>query len=364
MTQSRLVLALLLPCATALAQDFPRDLIAVTFGGTAVALDSRTGLGEALGATGRTGHNCTARVGRQIYTVEVVGGGTPQRFLNLIDDVTGQATRTVAITRDLRGLAPGGSNSLLAITENGTNDQLVRVSISSGTITVIGSTGFSGLQGLTLHGNTFLAWDVNAGLVRVDHLTGAATDVNPAVGTGGAGVQFLTSMTDGRLLGGHNSLYLIDPTTGAVTLRGSGQYNDLRGAEERFGVFYTFGQGCNGVALNLAGEPRAGGTVTTSSTGNRRGTAGFLVLGFSEVGFRGLPLPLRLDSFLGTVGCFLYAGPEFTVATSANGLGVMVVPVAIPQFTQGLIFHVQHVSLSNGPGGLAFSGGGTVRVRL
>lgn len=147
-------------------------------------------------------------------------------------------------------------------------------------------------------------------------------------------------------------------------MRGSGAYNDLRGAEERFGVAYAFGQGCANVALALSGNPRPGSTITTTSTGNRRATAGFLLVGFSDRNFQGLPLPMRLDSFLGTVDCLLYASGDFTVGITANVLGVMTVPVPIPLFTHGLIFHVEYVSLGNAPCGLAFSNGETVRVRL
>lgn len=359
-TLASALLALSLP-----AQTFPQDLIAINFTGDAFTLDSRTGAGQALGPTGRPGHNCMARLGRQIYTVEQVGSGaTAQRFLNTIDDETGQAFRTVPITRDLRGLAAGGQFTLMAIADNSGNDQLVRVDVFNGTITVVGSTGFSSLQGLTLQGNAFYGWDLTAGLVRIDHLTGAGTDVNPNVGTNGATIQFLTTMSDGRVVGGNSSLYEIDVASGIPTLRGSGAYFDLRGAEERFGVAYTFGQGCGNVSLGLSGNPSPGFTITTASSGNRRGTAGFMLLGFSDRSYLGLPLPLRLDNFLGTVDCFLYTGGEFTVGATASGLGVLTVPVPIPPFTNGLIFHVQHVSLSNAPGGLAFSNAGTVRVNL
>jgi len=359
-----ITLALLTAAASA-QQLFPEDLLGVTFDGTAVVLDSRTGVGRELGPTGRTGHNCMARLGRQLYTVEQVGtGATAQRFLNTIDDVTGQAFRSVPITRDLRGLAPGGQSTLMAIADNGGSDQLVRVDVLNGPITVVGSTGFGAIQALTRHASTFYAWDLNAGLLRVDFLTGVATDVNPSVGTNGAAIQFLTSMTDGRLVGGQNALYAIDPTTGVPSLLGSGAYNDLRGAEERFGVVYPFGIGCANVSLTLQGSPNPGTTITTVSTGNGRLASGFAILGFSDTSYLGLPLPLRLDSFLGTVNCFLYTGSDVTFPASANGLGVMTVPVDVPPLTNGLIFHVQHLSLSHAPGGLAFSNGSTVRLRL
>lgn len=359
------LLATALLAVAAHAQLFPQDLIAVDFTGEAFTVDSRSGAGQSLGPTGRLGHNCMARLGRLIYTVEQVGSGaTAQRFLNTIDDATGQAFRSVPITRDLRGLATGGQTDLLAIADNGTNDQLVRVSVLSGTITVIGSTGFGAVQGLALHNGTFYGWDLNAGLVRIDFLTGIATDVDPNIGTNGANIQFLTTTSDGRVIGGQNALYAIDLHTGVASLLGSGNYNDLRGAEERFGVSFAFGQGCSGVSLQLSGTPSPGSTITTASTGNRRSTAGVMVLGFSDQSYIGLRLPLSVDGLLGTVGCTLYTSNDFSVATTANAFGIMSVPVPVPFLTNGLVFHVQHVSLSNSPGGLAFSNAGTVRLRL
>lgn len=348
------------------AQTFPQDLIAVTFTGNAVTVHSRTGLGQILGTTGHTGHNSMARHGNALYTVEQVGTGpSAQRFLDVVDDVTGVATRTVAIARDLRGLAPGNSTTLLAIAENGNNDELVRVSVATGAIAVIGSTGFGAVQGLTVRNGQVFAWDLVFGLIRIDPATGAGTDVDPAVGTNGAGIQFLATMSDGRVIGGQNSIFELDLATGVPTLRGSGAYNDLRGAEERFGVVYTFGVGC-GATMNLPqGQPQGGSTIVTSSTGHGSGAPGMLFVGFSDNAYLGAPLPLRLDAFLGTIDCFAYAGPDVSVAASANQFGFLGVPIAVPAGAQGLVFHVQHLSLSAlAPGGLVFSNAATVRTRL
>lgn len=352
--------------ASAAAQSIPaQDLIAVEFDGTVIAVDSRTGRGEPIGPSGRTGHNCMARHGTQLYTTEQVGTGTLAQFhLNTIDDLTGQATRSLPITRDLRGLESGGGLNLIAVAENGTSDQLVRVNTLTGTITVIGSLGFNGVQGLALHGNVFYAWDTTAGLLRVDHLTGVATDVNPSFGTGGADIQFLSSVDRGRLFGGRRGLYAIDVATGVPNFIGGGTYNDLRGLEDRHGVHYRFGQGCNGVALSMAGAATPNTTIDVAIIGQRRNAAGSLFLGFSDSAFQNFPLPASLDNFLGTSGCFLYAGSEIVFPTSANTFGVSTVAIPVPRFTEGLVFHVQHVSASNGAGGLAFTNGGSVRLSL
>ncbi len=364
MKLTRTALVFVTLAALSPAQGARQDLIAVDFAGNAYTLDSRTGAGSLLAPTGLARHNSMARVGRQLYTNEQAGTGTSPRFLATFDDRTGQAIRSVPIARDLRGLAPGVNFTLMAIADNGLNDQFVSVDVFNGPITVIGLTGFSGLQGLTLHANTFYAWDVNLGLVRINHLTGAGTDVNPSVGTNGAIIQFLTTTSDGRVLGGKDSLYQIDVTTGVPTLIGSGNYTDLRGAEERSAVIYNFGQRCANVILNVSGSPKANTTVVTTSTGNLGGAPGFLILGFSDHTFSGLPLPLPLDSLLGTVGCSLLTSPDFTLGATTSTLGILSLPVPIPPFAQGVVFHVQHMSVSNAPGGLAFSNATTVRVQL
>jgi hypothetical protein len=352
--------------ASAAAQSLPlQDLIAVEFDGSVIAVDSRTGRGDLIAPSGRAGHNCLARLGTQLYTTEQVGtGAQAQFFLNTVDDLTGQASRSLPITRDLRGLESGGGFNLIAIADNSGNDQLVRVNTLTGTITVIGSTGFGGVQALALHAGVFYAWDTTAGLLRIDHLTGAATDVNPSVGTTGVDIQCLASVDRGKLLGGRRSLYSIDLTTGVPSLMGAGVYNDLRGLEDRHGVHYPFGQGCNGVSLSMTGNASPGSTIDVAVIGQRRNAPGTLFLGFSDSQYQGVPLPLLLDNFLGTNLCFLYSGSDLVFPTAASGLGITRVSIAVPRFTEGLVFHMQHVSTSTAAGGLAFTNGGSVRLRL
>lgn len=347
-----------------LAQSYPQDLIAVTFNGNAVTLDSRTAVGQVIGQTGFTGHNCMARCGGTLFTTEQAGSGAAiVRYMNEVDDVTGQATRRFGITRDLRGLAERNALTMFAVADGAPSDDLVVVSTVTGAITVIGPIGFGNVQGLTRLDSDLYGWDLVAGLIRISTATGAGTDVDPGVGTNGAGIQFLTTMSDGRVLGGNNALFDIDVTTGVPTLRGSGAYNDLRGAEERFGVTYTFGQGC-GSNLSVFGVPQSPTTIITRSTGNLPAGVGLLFLGLDDRNYQGFPLPLVLDGILGTVGCIAYAGPDLTSAAIASATGVLTVPIAVPAGAPGFVFHVQHVSLSNAPGGLTFSNGGSVRLQL
>lgn len=360
------VALLLLACQAQLtAQSFPQDLLCLNFSGNAFGMNSRAGHGTLLGATGRTGYNGAARVGNSIYACAQVGTLPPlQFFLDRIDDDTGQATRLFPLSMDLRGMAGTANGTLYAVAQGSPSDTLVRVNVSNGAITVVGPIGFSAVQGLTERSGRLYGWDLTAGLLQINANTGAGTDVNPSIGTNGVAIQFLTTMVDGRLIGGQNTLYEVDPATGVPDHLGSGQYNDLRAGEERFGVLYTFGTGCAGVSMTLAGVPQAPGTVTTTSIGHDPVSLGSVQIGFSDRNFRGFPLPMRLDNMLGTVDCFAYAGPDIGLTVFTSGIGVMNVVVSVPAGMQGLVFHVQHISLSNSPGGLAFSNGGTVRVRL
>jgi hypothetical protein len=97
--------------------------------------------------------------------------------------------------------------------------------------TLVGETGFTSIQSLALGPTgTLFAWDTSRGLSTVDPTTGAATDVNAGI----SGVFDIQGMTflDGTLYGARDSLFEIDPSTGAFTEIGpilDGQAADVRG---------------------------------------------------------------------------------------------------------------------------------------
>src|SRR5438093_1522828 len=66
-------------------------------------------------------------------------------------------------------------------------DDLYVIDLANETTTRIGSMGFLGVQGLDYSPSGLLyAWDVSEGLLIVNPITGAATDVNSSVGGTGA----------------------------------------------------------------------------------------------------------------------------------------------------------------------------------
>jgi len=342
-----------------------QDLIGVDFAGQAFAIDSHVGRGGSIGPTGRAGHNAMARVGSTLYVTEQTAG--PTFRLATLNEISGVATPGPTLARDLRGMAGNRGGGLSAIAEASGGDLYVTVQPQNGAVTVIGNTGFSQVQALAINptflGDVVFAWDLTAGLIRLDRLTGAGTDVDPGFGTGGADIQFLTFVA-GRLLGGRDALYEVDAGTGVPRLIGAGGYSDIRGLEERFGIALPFGSGCSGVTLEASGSFSINGTFTSTSRGHQRLVPGALMMGSSRTSFLGIPLPLDLDPFLQTSGCSLLTSSEFTVNGGTNLTGAMAFTFTIPLFTQGQSFHLQHFALDNGPGGVAFSNGVTVRVRL
>ncbi len=345
-----------------------QDLIGVNFAGQAFAIDSTTGQGVLLGLTGRVGHNAMSRAGTTLFATEQSTTASGVQFhLDTLNEVTGIASRVSTTTRELRGLAKNRQGELSGITNEAGGDQFVHVQSSTGAITVVGNTGFTQIQALAINptflGDVVFAWDLAAGLLRINPQTGVATDVDPAFGTGGVNVQFLT-FSRGRLLGGRDALYTIDAGTGVPTLIGGSGFADVRGLEERFGVAVDYGTACGGVTLTATGSFFANSTLTSTSRGHARQAAGALMLGQSNTSFLGIPLPFNLDPLLGTSNCSLLTSADLMVTGSASLLGAMSFSMPIPLFTQGGLFHLQHLALDPAPGGLVFTNGVTVRVHL
>jgi hypothetical protein len=236
--------------------------------------------------------------------------------------------------------------------------------------------GFTAVQALAAAGVRVYAWDTTADLLAVNPATGAATDLFPGIGTGGADIQFLMFHSDGRLLGGRTQLYEIDRTTGVPTVIGPivGGTLDVRGAEERFGIRQPFGTGCRGVAPSAvqlgvglppvtAGIPTAGHPITFLSSGHAAVAAGVLVLGFSARQAMGQPLPLLLDPLLGTVGCRLLVSPDLTSLQFCQANGDFYTSLTLPPGSEGLAFFAQHAVFDPVPGGMSWSDGIFVHVR-
>lgn len=348
-----------------------QDLIGVGWLGSVVLVDSHTAAVTPLG-TGMPGQNALGRDGQGRYWGTTRTTTTPYVYgLTTIDPQTGAATVQFTNTADLRGLCEDGTGNLFAVVQAGA-DQLARIDVATGASTTIGSSGYGGLQGLALHQGVLYAWDINFGLLILDQTTGIATDPFPAV-AGPSGLQFLCSHPDGRLLAGGgsttNSLYSVDVTTGLTTLIGTmAGANDLRGLEVLGGYATPFGTGCAGasgnVVLTVTGNMNVNGTVLASSNHHAPGAFGAMVMGLSTTSHLGMPLPLSLDSLLGTSGCTLFASIDATLFgfTTATAPATLDFPFALGPGAAGAIFHVQHACFEPVPGGLSWSNGVTLHI--
>lgn len=209
-------------------------IIGINFVGTVFSIDETTGSGAAIGPSGFAGTNSMTRNSAgTIYTAE---GGTGTNTLVTINPITGAGTAgaSFATSNGVRGLAFSSSDVLFAVLDTGPSgslgpDSLFTIDVTTGALTLIGATGLTALQGLAFSpGGTLYGWDIDIGLVTINTSTGAATDVNPAVGAG-ADIQALDFATGGTLFGAREALFTINPATGVSTLVGSGGYDDVRG---------------------------------------------------------------------------------------------------------------------------------------
>jgi hypothetical protein len=356
----------LFACAVAIAAlPAQRDLIGLTATGQVVAFDSHTGAGGLLTTNTEVGAGAMARSGSLLFaterTVQATFPPTIAFHLGHIDAQTGGYTRAFANTGDLRGLAdhPTNRRRLLAI-RDGTPDELVAIDTFTGVVSVIGPTGRTGIQALATHGGTVFGWDVVDGLVRIDLANGRSTDVNTQV-IGSTAVQFLLAHTDGRLLGGRQVLFEIDPTNGILAPIGAlaGGTFDVIGAEERFPLAEPFGSGCIGgngqTSLLSSGGAAPGQTLLLTCRNHEAQRLGVLVLGFDAHAAQGQPLPLPLDPLLGTAGCQLLVSPDLTAVGLTSATGAFVHPVALPLGIAFTTFHAQVAVFESVPGGTSWS---------
>lgn len=241
------------------------DIIAVGWNGEAFAIDSGTGVGVFLGATGFSQINAMAKA--PDGTIYASSGLSTTNIIR-IDPNTGAGTLVVASNLgSCRGMAFSNSGTLYAIEDAGfVSDHLYTIDLSNGNKTFIGTTGMPGLQGLAISPTTgrMYGWDVGsgsgigAGLVTIDINTGAATDVDPNTPGSGNDVQGIGFDAAGNLYGARNSLFSINLSTGAVSLIGSGGYNDTRGME-------FLGGGGGGPSIRISGQCPGRVTVAWSN---------------------------------------------------------------------------------------------------
>ncbi|MCA8951608.1 MAG: hypothetical protein KDE27_19025 [Planctomycetes bacterium] len=259
-----------------------QEILAVDFGGNAVAVSPYTGETRLIGPTGVS--NCNAMAEQDgVYWISAKNG--TQHQLAILDRFTAQATVQLPnLGVDLRGLAPGpDAGQLFGIVNAFQNqDRLVRIQLATGAVIDVGPTNRSGIQSLVMVDGVLWAWDVSAGLLRLNRTTGASFDPFPFHGTFGADIQYLTLSHAGQLFGGNHRLYKIG-FDGTVDEVGPNTTLDLRGGDFRSGSVTSFGDGCSagGFPTALLGfsSGLVGVMITLYSPGHQMGATGFVHVG-------------------------------------------------------------------------------------
>lgn len=224
-------LALLLPFAALTAPVVAQDVLGIAWSGEVYDIDLATGDASSRGHCGYSRINAMAKApDGTLFAMS-------DSDLISIDPATGLAAfvTTTGLT-SVRGLAISEASTLYAIESTLAEDLLYTIDVVSGATTFIGATGYLGIQGLTFAGGALFGFEVGSGagfgdgLITIDPATGAATDVNAAVGGRGTEGQCLFSDATGELYCANTELYSIDAATGMTTLIGGGTFS-VRGAE-------------------------------------------------------------------------------------------------------------------------------------
>lgn len=193
-------------------------------------VDPATGIATFVGNAGFNRLNSLAKnnVG-QFYSV----GGSNNDKLITLNPTTGAGTLVSTLAGDplyqyTAGLAFSPSNTLYAtvVKQSFPAYFLTSIDINTGAMTTIGN-GHFGLQSLAISSAGIIySWDMSLGngigLVTLDPVTGALTDVNVAEAPS-LDIQALAFDSNGVLYGAaDNRLYQINTTNGAATFIGAG----------------------------------------------------------------------------------------------------------------------------------------------
>jgi hypothetical protein len=226
----RTVIALLSACAAPAARA---QLFGVTSGGDLVLIDRTTGVGTVIGNSGFGANDaCVDHAGHILS-----GGGNPDQII-AIDPTTGAGSIFLNTTGRptgyfIRGMSVSPDNVLyvaLSQIDTTTIDRLASIDMTTGAYTVIGPTGRTDIQALAFSpSGTLYAIGINNGgtLLQLDPTTGAATVIGG--GNYGGDDQALTFLPDGTAYACRVGLRTVDPATGQTTLVGTVGGFDMRG---------------------------------------------------------------------------------------------------------------------------------------
>jgi len=224
------------------AMDARASLIGVQYRpGNVYSINETTGATTLIGSTGFSNLNSLAKDNSgTLYSIAssfTIASSIVLTTLLTINQTTGAGTAETAISGIASGhtiramsFSPGNQLFAVASTAPGIVDKFYSINTSTGVASFIGLMGFSDVQGLDFDASgTLYASGVHTGLLTVNTATGAATDVNLAIG--GGDLQSIVFAADGTLYGIGNDLSSINKSTGAFTFISSNLV-DLRGVED------------------------------------------------------------------------------------------------------------------------------------
>ncbi|MGE0001953.1 MAG: hypothetical protein AB7F50_09450 [Fimbriimonadaceae bacterium] len=210
-----------------LGQD---NVYGVSFNGNFYRISNTAGVGTLVGSTFMSNLNNLFVWHGSIYTFASTGR------LFRIDPSTAQVSAGTLYDfggkSDVRAACSDAREEIWAVVDGGASaqDELWRVP-AVGNAVFVGLMGRSTIQGLVVtFDDRMFAWDVDSagGLVSVDRLTGATTDVS---GVNGATADIQELYSFGTTVRGiRNATFLVDSTSGATNQIGTGGYSDIRGA--------------------------------------------------------------------------------------------------------------------------------------
>lgn len=352
------------------------NILAVAWTGAASLIDSATGVGIPLGATGTANLNSLAYnpVNGLFYTVGGLATSTNASTLYTVNPTTGAATSTgvVLTTGDVRALAFTPAGICYAIV-NATPDQLHTVNIQSGLTTLVGATGSSSIQALASNASGQLfAWAVSPSAAG----QGSLLSVNPGTGATAilgnafAQIQGLAFSNTGVLYGATQSLYTVNTTNGAVTPVGAGGLGDVRGIE-------FVNQGPPSVSfVPASGQVSPGGTLVVQYSAPGHGGESFIPIPSCTLGsFFTPPLPQPLGIAWDVCTDFYFNDPIALAVLPLSGqpgsyvgtldpagvsTGLVLPPASFPP-GQNIAVHVTFVSI-NATFGITVHGIGTFHL--
>jgi hypothetical protein len=309
---------LLLPLTFALAApSLPaQDLIGITINGDVYHLDGVTAARTLIGSCGFNNTNCLAKSwDGSIYSFTASFTSVVPSRLVEIDPNTGIGTQVASFApMNVSAAAFDHQDRLFLIVYNSSSTmELWRLDSFAGSPMFVSALPVSTqpIQSLTFEGGDLWAWSntdqfctnqYGLGLVRIDPLTGALTDVGPLGDPSCNDIQSLGTGPNGELWAAGLNTWTVDAGTGAATIFGVTWTSSFRGLEflgalgpllvatgtvpgqvtltisgatpndtvailyGTAGTFVKNGNPCDGLILDIA-SPTLGGLRTTDGAG-------------------------------------------------------------------------------------------------